>query len=440
MRRLVYWSICWLLLVGLSAPQDSRQAAHFTTEAGLSVFLVEHRANPMVELQLLLPAGSKADPANKAGLAHLVAWMFNEGAGQQQARAFQEQLEFLGVHLNASADHDFFSIRMTTLTRHLPQAWAMLHTALWQPRFDAETFQRALRDQQAALTQEQEDADTMASRAFYRLLYRDHSYSQPVRGTLETVGQITMEDVRSFRERWFRPQSMILAVAGDVDGATLRQLCDQLGAAGQDRMTAPVTVPGQLAELSQASQTHVTMPIPQTAVRYGTLAINRHDPDYYALYVMNQILGGSTLTGRLGEVIREQRGLVYSVSSYFVPLMDRGPFIVALRTRNDRVTEALDLVRRELHRIAAEGVTEAEREDAQRYLIGSFPLKLDGLAQIVAHWAAIGFYQLGHDYLERWSDRIAAVTVADIQRVAQRLVRSGPFVTVTAGGGDVASR
>ncbi len=444
---LVAWGGIGLLPVPAHAAPPTAQ--EFTTKQGLRVLLVENHTNPVVDIRVMVPAGSANDPADKPGVAALVAWMFNEGAGNLASGPLHERLDALGIQMNAHVSRTHIAIHTKTLTRHLAEAWTILADALYRPRFDTEPWQRAVQSQKADLARALEDPDERASQALYRQLYPNHPYGSPVDGTEASLSRIELADLTAFRQRWFHPEGTVMVVVGDVDASQIMTLLHmftptEYGTPPAPETTAPDSSVPPGPEPAPAA-VHIPMTISQTSVLLGTVGIDRQDPDYYPLLVTDHILGGSELTSRLGDVIREQRGLAYSIASHFTPLtrdcsripgctQRGGPFIIAWRTRNAAVQESVALVRQELERMVRDGVTDAELQDARDYLLGSFAIRFDTMSHVASVWSAIGLYRLGNDYLVQWPKRIAAVTREDVQRVAQRLLQPDRFTLVTVGG------
>ena len=431
-----HWTLLLLFFLLLppsrAAGEWSPVIHHATGPGGLTVLLSESRALPMVEVRILMRAGSAYDPKGKEGVAALTAWMFNEGGGDLDAIAFREQLDFYGIDLSASVKRETMLVKMTTLSTHLDQAWGLLADALLRPRFDDREFQRAKTEQTASLTKNREKPEVMAGHALMRMIYGDHPYAHPASGMVETIKNIQVSDIKKFFSDGVRSPGMVLAVAGDVSQERLQGLI-QKHLAGLNSEPGPFQAIPALKTAATGGIQQISMDIPQTTLRLGVMAVDRHDPDYYALYVMNQILGGSGMTSRLTNEIREKRGLAYGVFSYFSPLPGRGPFVIGTKTKTGSAQEVLDLIYQEIRRMAEKGVSEAELREVKRYLVGSFPLHFDSLDSLAATWAVIGFYQRGLDYLEKWTDRISAVTPEDIRRVAGRILRVVDFQVASAG-------
>ncbi|MEO5376645.1 MAG: insulinase family protein [Magnetococcus sp. DMHC-6] len=412
----IFFSYCG---TALAAPGTAPQ--HFLTPEGMTVILLESHANPMVEVRLTLLGGSAQDPIGKEGLAALTAWMFNEGGGELDTVAFREKLDFYGISLSSEANRETQEVHMTTLTTYLDKAWSLMADALLRPRFDATDFARAQADTLATLLKNKERPDVQANQAMMATIYGSHPYGRPEEGTPESVKNVRLEDLKWFHNQAFRSSNMVLAVAGDIHMERLKGLVRGF-LSGLPKDPGYFTWPASAKVGGQGAQNYVRMDIPQTDLRLGLVGIDRQDPDYYAAIVLNHILGGADFGSRLTEEIREKRGLTYSVYSYFSPLSARGPFIIGLKTKTESARLALDLVLSEVDKMARDGVTEKELQDAKQYLTGSFPLRLDGLGKLADNWATIGFYHRGWDYLARWPERILAVTQEDLRRIATKLL------------------
>ncbi|WP_130472019.1 M16 family metallopeptidase [Candidatus Magnetaquicoccus inordinatus] len=430
--------VALLILAALRPLQAGQSSQYFSGPGGMSVYLLENHANPMVEMRLLSRGGAAHDPPGKAGLAAISAWMFNEGSTELTSSAFHERLDFHGIHLGATANVETLQVNLTTRTEHLDEALARLADLIFRPRMEEKDWQRAVLEQKASIIKAREQPQTQASLRMYQLLFPDHPYGSPLSGTIEGLSNITLEDVRERHVAMMHAPHLILAVAGAISRAQLESLLRQHLAALDPTPSPlaaipPVAWPPQQQSSSSSRQEHIEFAVPQTTLMLATLGISRHDPDYYPFYVLNQILGGAGLSSRLNREIREKRGLTYGVYSRFSPLSQPGAFIVVMKTKNASSNEALQLLRQELQKMADSGVSAEELQEAIEYLTGSFPLHLDGLGKLAATWATIGYFQLGEDYLQRWPERIRQVTEADILRVAKRILDLSQFYTVTVG-------
>ncbi|MEO5345248.1 MAG: insulinase family protein [Magnetococcus sp. YQC-9] len=437
-RRFILLPLLCLLWIGglqtaLHAAQKERDKVQtFTAESGLKVFLIENHVNPMVEVRILARGGSYYDPKGREGVASLTAWMFNEGGGELDSSAFQERLHYYGISMAANASSDTLEVHFTSLSEHLDEAFARLGDALLRPRFAKEDFARAIRERSAELIKSEEDPSFRASRALYPMIFGDHLYRRPTNGTQESIKAIELEDIRQHHAATFRAPGMVLAAAGDITREKLEALLKK-HLVKLEREASPFAPAPKAQPVEKGAERHIEMDQPQTTVRMGVVAIDREDPDFYALTVMNQLLGGGGLTSRLNQVVREERGLAYGIFSGFAPMAGRGAFTISTETKTASAKEAIALIRGELTRMMEEEISAEELTDVQRYLTGSFPLHLDGLDKLVETWCRIGFYQRGMDYLDSWPEKIRAVTREDVRRVAKRILHLDRLQTVTVG-------
>ncbi|MEO5365844.1 MAG: insulinase family protein [Magnetococcus sp. WYHC-3] len=415
------------------SPRVAPQVSHFVTRHGLTVVVVEEHANPLVVMNVLVGGAGAHDPVERPGEAYMLGWLLNEGAGAWNSTAFMERLDDHGIRFAAETGMDLWDVEVTTLERHLDVAFEMLAASLIRPRFDADAVERARQDMAATLIQEQEEGAVLASRALMTGIYRDHPYGRSLKGQVSSLPLMTSQTLRERHATWFRGPNMVWVFAGDITPERVRRLLDRLE--GLPEVPPPGVVTPTLALESPAGGTwhHQTLDVPQTNIRMGCVGITRQDPDYWALFVLDAILGGAGSYSRLNLAVREQRGLSYSVSSTFLPWMGRGPLLVALDTRNERLEEALAVVRHEMRRLLRTPPDSQELQRFLTYLTGAFPLMLDELGKLAATWGRIAYYQRGWDYLERWQERIKAVQVADLQRVATRFLDPERFTVSTVG-------
>ncbi|MBF0620584.1 MAG: insulinase family protein [Magnetococcales bacterium] len=430
--RLSFWLGVLIALFITHAGQAAVPAQHFTMDNGLVVVLVESHANPMSHVRILFPGGSYHDPKGKEGVASLAAWMANEGAGNRDATAFQAVMDFHGIHLNGDSSRDHFGVEMTTLTEHEQTAWQLFADAVLTPRFDQDIFQRAAEERLASLKRNQEDPEHFASRIFMENLYKDHLHARPTKGSLDSVPTIKVNDLKKFREDVVRAPGAVLVVAGDMTLNRLKGLVETHLNALSNKPT-PLRPPSKKSWGEPGIAAHKEMDVSQTTVQMGFVGIERQDPDYFTVILLDHLLGGGGFGSRLNEEIREKKGLVYSVYSYYAPWPGRGPWIIWLQTKNESVQEAVDTVKTQLKDLAENGPSEKEITDAKLHLVGSFPLRLRGLSTLASVWASVAFYRRGWDYLDTWTERVEAVTRDDLQRVAKRFFKLDQLHVVTVG-------
>ena len=401
------------------------------SDGGITAWLIEDHSNPLIAVDAAFTGGAALDPADKQGLAGMVAALLDEGAGPLDAQAFQGRLEDLGIGFTAAAGDDSLQIQMQTLAANRAAAFHLLALALTRPRFDAAAQARIRGQIESLLARQEQDPRSVAGRAFSRQLYPHHPYGRDPAGSMAGLRAITTADLAAYPARRLTRDRLRIGVAGDITPARLKPLLDAAFAA--------LPAQGEAAPLPEAAAqargrvTVIRRSGPQSVVLFGQQGLKRDDPDWYAALVMNDILGGGGFSSRLMTELRVRRGLVYGIETSLAPL-DHGALIDGgTATGNDRVAETIALIRQAWRRMAADGATDAELAAAKTYLIGSFPLRLDSTPAIARMLVALQRDHLGPGYLKRRAALICAVTAADIRRVAKRLLDAKTLEFVVVG-------
>lgn len=409
------------------------QIQEVVSSKGVKAWLIESHTLPMVSIEVNFRAGSAFEPKGKEGVSDLTASLLDEGAGELDAKGFKQALEAIGARFGAGGDTQDISVNMSTLSEHKARAFELMGLALRAPRFDADAVARMRDRLMANIRQGDEEPSTVAWRLMRPAVYGDHPYTNSGEGTLASVGALGKADAAAWHRENFTRSNMVVAVVGDITAGELAALLDVVvGDLPQGDGRKAITYgPKAMSPTIARKQ----MKVPQGTVLLGQLGFERKHPDYYAMLVMNEILGGGVLTSRLGADVREKHGLVYDVRSVNAPLPFNGMFYVSLATDNAKVAKALSLVRKHLNLIRDKAVSVREFDDAKAYLVGSFPLRLDSNAKLLTMMAMMQSEGLGIDYLQQWPKRIAAVTREDVQRVAQELIRPDDMTLVVVGDG-----
>jgi zinc protease len=425
-------ALLWVLLA--LAPARAVEVQSVTSPGGLEAWLVEDHSIPVISVEIAFRGGAALDPDGKEGLAVMASSLIDEGAGDLGSQAFQGRLEDLSIELSFDATLDAFEGTLRTLTVNRDAAFEMLRLALTAPRFDDEPVARIRSQIQARLARRANDPDDIAWRTFHRLVYPQHPYGRPSDGTFESVARITRDDLAAFVAERFAKDALVIGVAGDITPAELARLLDETF--GRLPRKASGTGIGEAEAKGAGDVVVVQQDVPQTAIILGHQGIRRNDPDYYAAYVVNFVLGGGGFSSRLFEEVREKRGLAYSVYAYLSPY-DHGALVVGgVGTENGRAGQSLDLIRAEWRRIAEDGLSEEDLVHAKRYLTGSFPLRLTSTKDIADMLVGMQLEHLGIDYLDRRNDYIEAVTLEDAKRVAKRLYDADALAVVAVGHPD----
>lgn len=389
-----------------------------TTPAGLTAYLASDDTLPVITLQAMIPAGSVTDPPDQPGLAHLVSGLLDEGAGPLDSRAFQARLADQAIRLSFDVGRDDLVVSLQTTRETLDEAFDLLRLAITQPRFDPEPVARVKAQVLAIQRRAAADPDARAHRAFLAAVFGDHPYAHPVEGSDEAVRALTPDDCRRFVATRFARAGLAIGVAGAISAAELAPLLDR---AFGDLPATPAIAPPAAPQPVFSGATRVeTMDIPQSTAMFGQTGPRRDDPDWYAAYVVNYILGGGGFSSRLMDEVREQRGLAYSVYSYLMPLDLAGLWIGGTASANDRIGQSLDLIRAEWTRMATEGPTDQELADAKTYLTGAWPLRFTSTEAVAGILAAMRAEGLSPAYLAERNALIEAVTREQAAAVARR--------------------
>lgn len=427
------WLALLLLCLGsIPAAFAAPQVQSWTTSQGAKVMFVAAPELPMVDIRVVFDAGSARD-GRQPGLASFTNAVLDQGAGALSADAIAERLESRGIELGNGALRDmaWYSIRSLSDGPVLELAVATLATILAEPRFAEADVERLRQQIQAGIRQEQQSASATASRLFFKALYGEHPYAHDPSGDLEAVAGIGIEDLRRFHAEHYVARNAVVAIVGDLERAAAEQVAEQLTAVLPVGEHAP-----PIAAVDRVAQTQVAevFPSSQTHIRLGLPGMSRHDPDYFALYVGNHVLGGGGLVSLLGEEVRHKRGLSYSVYSYFSPMRATGPFVMGAQTRNDQAALAQDVMRETLATFITDGPGEDLLANAKQNIVGGFPLRVASNSQIVEYIAMMGFYDYPLDWLETLPAKVEAVTAEQVRDAFRRRLDPAGMAAVMVGG------
>jgi zinc protease len=427
-----------VLALALSAhPARATTIERVVSPGGIEAWLVQEPAVPLITVEFAFAGGSVQDPPGKAGTASLTAAVLDEGAGDLDSKTFADRLGRKAIEMGFDADRDHIRGSLRTLQENRDEAFDLLRLALTAPRFDAPDVELN-RAQILSLLRRQTTSPTdIASQRWWATAFAGHPYGRPVNGTPESLPGITGDDLKAYAHRVLARQSLKIAVVGDIDADTLKPLLDRVfGALPEQADLAPIE---SATPQGLGRRIDVSLDVPQTVVDFGGPGIARQDPDFMAAYIVNHILGGGSMSSRLYQEVREKRGLVYSVSDNLVWLDHAALFFGGTATRTARTGETLDLIQKEIRRLAAEGPSQAELTAAKNYLNSSFALNLDTSGKIAAFLVQLQLDHLGTDYFQRRPAMIDAVTLDDARRVAKRLLDDGLLVTVVGKPEGVAA-
>jgi zinc protease len=414
---------------------------HWTLENGVRVYFVENHTIPMLDVSVEFDAGAKRDPAGKSGTAALANTMLARGLreakladGRVEPAMSESEISDALADVAAQrgggpgTDRSGMSLRTLSSPVERKQAVSMLARILSQPSMPEEFFKRDKARMISGIREAMTKPESIADKAFWRLAYGDHPYGNEA--TVETAEAITREDLLAFHAAHYVANHAVVALIGDVSkeeaDVIARELTMRLPQGKALSAMPAVGVP-------KSAEVRIAHPATQSHILLGTPALQRGDPDFFALTVGNYILGGGGFVSRLTKEVREKRGLAYSVYSYFSPMEQPGPFQAGLQTRKDQANEALKVVRESIAAYLQNGPTDAELKAAKDNLIGGFALRIDNNKKILDNLAVIGYYQMPLDYLDTWTTNVAKVSVADIREAFNRKLAKDRLVTVVVG-------
>ncbi len=390
-----------------------------TSPGGITAWLVEDHSIPFAALELRFRGGTSLDDPDKRGAVYLMSGLIEEGAGDMDARTYARELESLAASFTYNAGDDSVSISARFLTENRDEVIDLLRTTLLEPRFDEDAVERVKAQILSGLRSDMTDPNDIAGRSFAAMAYGDHPYGSEGKGTLETVAALTRDDVVTAYDSVFAKDRLYVGAVGDITAEELGVLLDTL------LLDLPETgkpIPERAEVQIEGGVSVVEFDTPQSVALFSQKGIDRDDPDFFAAFVLNHILGGGGFESRLMQEVREKRGLTYGVYSYLAPKDLASVYLGSVSSSNDRIAEAVEVIRDEWARAASEGVTQKELDDAKTYLTGAYPLRFDGNGRIAGIMVGMQMQGLPIDYIATRNDKVNAVKLDEINRVASELL------------------
>ena len=418
-------------LNGQPPSKRTLEIQRWQTAEGARVLFVEARQLPMFDLRLTFAAGSSQDEG-VPGLATLTNAMLNEGVPGKDVSAIAEGFEGLGADFGNGAYRDMAiaSLRSLSAKEQREPALALFEQVIGQPSFPEDSLARIKNQLLAGFEYQKQNPGKLAGLKLFERLYGEHPYAHPSEGTEQSIPNITVEQLRAFHQRAYAAGNVVIALVGDLSRAEAESIAASVSAALPKGPALPLI--GQPQE-PKAGLSHIEFPSNQTHLMLAQLGVDRREPDYAALVLGNQILGGGGFGTRLMEEVREKRGLTYGVYSGFSAMQARGPFMINLQTRAELSEGTLALVQSILRGYLANGPTEKELDDAKREMLGSFPLSTASNADIVGQLGAMGFYDLQLTYLDDFMSEVQGLSVEQVKAAMNRHLSADKLVIVTAG-------
>lgn len=416
-----------------SAVQAGVKIQQWQTASGSEVYFVENHDLPIVDISVNFAAGSARDTVEKSGVAGITRYLMTLGAAGMTDEKIANKMADIGAILGGDFDADRAGFKLRTLSseREKTQALDVFSKVLQQPDFPEAVLEREKARIISSLQESATQPESISSKAFMTALYGSHPYSLDDSGEVDTVAKIRRDDLQSFYKQYYGAKGAVVAIIGDLTREQAAAIADNV-TSGLPKATSVNPIPAVSLPM-QPVEKRIAHPASQSHILLGYPGIKRGDPDLFPLYVGNYILGGGGFVSRLTEEVREKRGLVYSVYSYFMPMAESGPFQIGLQTKKDQAEDALKLVKETLANFIRDGITEKELKAAKANIIGGFPMRIDSNGKILDYLAMIGFYKLPLNYLDEYNRNVEKVTVAQIKDAFSRRLKPENFVTIIVG-------
>ncbi|MCA1363383.1 insulinase family protein [Bradyrhizobium sp. IC3069] len=419
-----------LALATVAPSQAAAKIQRLVSPGGIEAWFVQDATVPLIAMEYSFAGGSSQDPKDKSGVANLVGNLLDEGSGDLDSKTFHERLDRRAIELSFSASRDSFRGSLRMLRDNKDEAFDLLRMALTSPHFDTVDVERIRSQVLSGLRREITNPSSLASRKFLEVAFGDHPYSRQSNGTLDSVPTITVADLKDYVGRVLAKDTLKVAVVGDVDPATLGKLLDQtFGSLPANARLRPVA---DVEAAKPPQRAFVPLDVPQTVITFGGPGVKRSDPNFMAADVVNHILGGGGFSSRLYREVRAKRGLAYSVFESLLWMEHSAVFIGNTGTRADRAGDTIAAIEKEVRRIAEEGPTQKELDEAKSYLKGSQMLALDTSSKLAQALLQYQQDKLPIDYIERRNAIVDAVTLDDAKAAAKRLWGQG-LLTVVVG-------
>jgi zinc protease len=407
-------------VVCVAGAANAAPVERVVSPGGIEAWLIEDHSLPVISLQLAFCGGAAADPVGQEGRSRMALGLLDEGAGDLDSEAFKAKLESVSgsVSFSDGSDASYGSLR--TLTKHRDDVFDLLRLALTQPRFDATAVERIRQQIQISLSRGSDDPTTMARWVWHSAAFPGHPYGRTHAENVDAVAKLTADQLKEFVASRLARDVLIVGVSGDITKDDLAVLLDRtFGALPATAQT--VDIP-KVAPADAGQTVIIQREIPQSVMVFGEAGITRDDPDFYAAYILNYVLGGGSFSSVLMDEVREKRGLVYGIGTGLSEQRYSPLLLGQTATRNDKVGTAYDLIRTVWGDLGSKGMTQKQLDEAKTFLTGSFALQLNSTTELARFLVQMQVDHLGQDYIAKRNSYIQAVSLAQINRVAKRLL------------------
>jgi predicted Zn-dependent peptidase len=410
------------------------QVEQVTLSNGVVVYLLEDHELPLFNLTALIKTGSVYDPADKVGLASLTGTVMRTGGTRfMSGEDINETLEFMAGSMETGINRNVGSASLSVLKKDTDQGLKIFFDVLMYPVFSEEQVDLARKKQLEAIRRRNDNPQDIAFRELRKGIFENNPRGRFP--TLESIAKIKREDLVSFHRTYFHPNNIIVGVAGDFKRD---EIIRELEALFKEWVSGDITFPPLILpeEREEGNVYYAYKALPQSTIVMGHLTIGKADPDFFPLTVLNFIVGGGGFKSRLMTEIRSNRGLAYSVGSIYSSKVDHGIFAAYCFTKSDTTLESITLIKEIVEKVKEEGITLEELEWAKSSIINNFIFEFTSPSQIVNKRVAIAYNKLPKEFLETYRERIMAITVDEVNRVAADYLHPDRMVLVVVGNSD----
>ncbi len=401
---------------------------------GLTVLYVERHELPIVMTTLLIKASPLQEDPAKAGTAYITAKMLTDGTTNRKFADISREIEFIGASLESDVNSDYTAVSLSVLKKDVNEGFDLFSDVVLHPSFPAEELPRKKELIKGSLRQREEDPSFVAGKEFIKDVFGNHPYGRLVEGNIASIDSIGRNDLVAFYDSFYKPENSVLVVVGDLKRDELSGLLEKYFSEWKSKAgRKTVALPENVSELKASKLEILDKDVAQANIIFGHTGISRDNPDFYSVQVMNYILGGGGFASRLMKVIRDEMGLTYSIYSFYAANKYPGRFEIEVQTKNESAGRVIDEMLKQIRLMKEAPVSDQELKDAKDYLIGSFPRRLETSRKVADFLAAVQFYNLGDDYINKYKDYIGKVTKEDVLRVARKYLDDKNYVLVIVG-------
>lgn len=421
------FSILILLIKPLYAELNIQE---LTSQNGTKFWLAQEKSIPFVSLEIRFRGGTSMDDNKTRGAVSFMTAMLEEGAGELDAQAFSKARDSIAASFNFDVSRDSLSVSARFLSDTREEAIQLLKQALTTPRFDKEAMERVRKQIISIIASNQKNQNKIAQSKLYELTFPDHIYSSSGLGSTDKITLLNGNDLRQAHKVAITRDRISVSIVGDISEIQAIEMLDELL---ENLPNSSKLLPKRVRANLDLGTVLVDYPSPQSVAFFTFKGISRTDQDFFAAFVMNHILGGGGFNSRLMKKIREERGLTYSVNTSLAQYDHAELYLGMFQSSNDKISEAIGILKKEIALLANNGVNQEELEEAKKFLIGAYPLRFDGNVRIANILAGMQFMGLDKEYIKLRNVMVSGVTSEDVARVAERLLSSKEFTLVVVG-------